>query len=341
MLPYQKAQVSFKYLKEIGQEGKNSNVFLAHDEHLDANIVIKQIKQKPGNDLDKYLKEARILYKSAHPYVVQICYACTDPDHVYIASPFYKNGSLKSYMAARHLTVREIIRFSTHFLNGLQNIHSKGLIHFDIKPDNILLSDRFEALLADFGQANLMNEDGLAKQPEFYIRQMPPEVFNNPEYIFDNRFDIYQAGLTMYRMCVGDTEFYNQLDKYKTAENFYSDVYHGNFPNRNIYPAHIPKKLKSTINKCLKPNPGERFDSAIDVVNSLADITGNVLDLQYKIDADSVSWEHLHDGKTKIITVANNGESQAYQISDKGAKRKVTAYCKKHIKDDDIIRFFE
>ncbi|WP_028880918.1 hypothetical protein [Terasakiella pusilla] len=72
MMPYQKAQVSFKKIKEIGQEGQNSKVYLAHDEYLDAELVIKEVDKSPSFSASQYFEEARVLYKSTHPNVVQI-----------------------------------------------------------------------------------------------------------------------------------------------------------------------------------------------------------------------------------------------------------------------------
>lgn len=115
---YLPAVVSFSKQTEIGAEGKNSRVFLAHDKHLDAEIVIKEMPQNSAN-LEKIAKEAKVLYASSHPNVVQIQYACKDDDNFYIAMPFYRNGSLKSLMAERYLTAREIIRYSIQFINGV------------------------------------------------------------------------------------------------------------------------------------------------------------------------------------------------------------------------------
>ncbi len=91
---------------------------------------------------------------SAHPNVVQIHYACYDADRIYLAMPYYRKGSVTSLITDKYMTVREIVTVGCQVLSGLHNIHSKGLIHFDVKPDNILLSDRGEALLSDFGLAN-------------------------------------------------------------------------------------------------------------------------------------------------------------------------------------------
>ncbi len=340
MIPYQKAQVSFKKIEEIGQEGQNSKVYRVHDEYLDAEMVIKEVAKTPEFSAEDYFTEARTLYKSIHPNVVQVSYACEDDEKIYVASPFYKNGSLKKYMAKRFLTVKEIIRYSTHILNGLHNVHSKGLIHFDIKPDNILISDRNEALLADFGLTKVMNTDGIANQTKLYQKQFPPEVFGNRDCVFDNRFDIYQVGLLMYRMCVGDISFDDQFSTYTSWEGFGQDVISGKFPDRAAYPLHIPKKLQKTINRCLKPKPSDRFGAAIEVVNSFADIDGSILHWEYKISEGAKSWEKSIDGSLKSISVCNRGTSKAYKKNG-NSPRRIREYCKENITNEEIIRFLE
>jgi len=111
MIPYQRAEVSFKKLEEIGQEGKNSRVYRIHDEHLDAEMVIKEVEKNDDFSSEEYFSEARTLYKSSHPNVVQVSYVCVDDQKIYIESKFYKNGSLKRFMSNRFLTIKEIIRY--------------------------------------------------------------------------------------------------------------------------------------------------------------------------------------------------------------------------------------
>ncbi|WP_077638329.1 serine/threonine-protein kinase [Salinivibrio sp. ML198] len=341
MFPYQKAQVSFQKIEEIGFEGQNSKVYRAHDEYLDAELVIKEVEKKDGFSADEYFSEARTLYKSSHPNVVQVGYACEDESKIYVASPFYRNGSLNKRMQNEFLTVREIIRYSTHALNGLHNVHSKGLIHFDVKPDNILISDRNEALLADFGLTQVMDEEGIAKQPMLYIKQMPPEVFGNREKEFDNRFDIYQVGLTMYRMCVGNGAFYEQFSVYSDGQQFAKDVRGGKFPDRKAYPLHIPKKLQHVINKCLKPNPGDRYGTAVEVVNAIAEIDGPILHWKYLPSDQEDKWEQELDGTSKSIIIDNRRTSLAYRHRVNSPPRRVQAFCKPNITDAEIIEFLE
>src|SRR6266481_6240831 len=145
--PYNKAEITFDLIKEIGLTGRNSRMFVAKDHQLDAEIVIKQIAKARVASPANFFDESKSLYTSAHPNVVQIHYACYDADSIYLAMPYYRKGSVTSLITDKYMTVREIVTVGCQVLSGLHNIHSKGLIHFDVKPDNILLSDRGEALL--------------------------------------------------------------------------------------------------------------------------------------------------------------------------------------------------
>jgi serine/threonine protein kinase len=159
--PMKRADVNFTYLKNIGLAGKNSEVYLAKDEHLDAEVAIKEVK-KSSIDVANYFREARLLYASRHPNIVSINYACQDQDNIYVCMPFYQNGTVSDRMENENLTAREIIRYSINFLSGLHHIHSKSLMHFDIKPNNIMLSERDEAMLSDFGLAKHLDPNGFA-----------------------------------------------------------------------------------------------------------------------------------------------------------------------------------
>lgn len=81
IIPYQTAQVSFQRKERIGENGENSEVYVVHDEHLDAELVVKQVKTDGFNE-EMYLLEAQLLYKSTHPNVVQVLYACKDAQHI-------------------------------------------------------------------------------------------------------------------------------------------------------------------------------------------------------------------------------------------------------------------
>jgi len=121
--PYQKAELAFDIIREIGQDGRNSQTFVTRDHQLNAEIVTKRIQKRTLNSPDEFFAESQALYSSAHPHVVQIHYACFDADHVYVAMPYYQNGSVKDLITGKHMTVREVITLGSKILAGLHNIH--------------------------------------------------------------------------------------------------------------------------------------------------------------------------------------------------------------------------
>ncbi|NJC02625.1 serine/threonine protein kinase [Xanthomonas sp. 3272] len=341
--PYNRADLHFRLDKEIGAEGKNSKVYAAHDPQLDANIVIKQVL-KSTLSVEEYFRESGLLYASSHPNVVPVLYACQDKDHIYLALPLFKRGSLKALMSERALTVREMIVFSTQMLSGLHNIHSKGLVHFDLKPDNVLISDRGEALLSDFGLAKMIAKEGVAAQNRIYVKMVPPEAFEVAE--FDHRFDIYQFGLTLYRMAVGESDFNAQFMSYIHNDQldqtrFKRAVMDGRFPDQTNekYLEHIPARIISIIQKCLKVDAAERYQSAIEIVNDLATVDGNQLDWRFTSTNDERAWSK-NDGKYELrIVLDSNSISTAHKNVVNGAPRRIADYCNTRLSRSQIKKF--
>lgn len=342
--PYTKAQVSFEQRKEIGYEGRNSRVYVAHDYNLDAELVIKAI-EKSALDVSQYFSEARLLYGSRHPHVVPIFYACEDDNWIYLAMPYYERGSLRAALEHRFPTMREVIRHATHFLSGLHNVHSKGLIHFDVKPDNILISDRNDAVLSDFGLAKKVNYVGFAEQDGFYMRTLPPEYFRQQEY--GSAFDIYQAGLTLYRLANGNGLFDEQFAAYGDSSNFDRDqfkfdVINERFPDRSRHLEHIPSRLKKVISKCLKSDPAQRYRAATEIITDLAAIGGADLDWQYQVGADgSETWmkSERHGERELRIHVHGSRTAMAEKRCGAGPWRRIKAYCKDAITSAEIRSF--
>jgi serine/threonine protein kinase len=289
-----------------------------------------------------FFDESKALYASAHPNVVQIHYACHDADNVYLAMPYYRKGSVAGLITGNHMTVREIVTAGCQVLSGLHNIHSKGLIHFDVKPGNILLSDRQEALLSDFGLAKQMNLSGVALQDRLYFKMVAPEATFGD--IFDRTFDIYQFGLTLYRMCNGDESFYAQHAAYGAGaafdrDKFKFDVRNGRFPDRKAFAPHIPSKLRSIIKQCMAPAAADRYQSAIDVANALALVDGPTLDWRLSESPDTRVWIKNENGTSYKFTVYSDGRCECLKAVGAGQPRKVSAGCKSSISETDIYRF--
>ena len=182
--------------------------------------------------------------------------------------PLFQKGSLNSLIDTRPLTVGEIVKYSIDFLSGLHHIHSKRLVHCDIKPTNILVSDSNDAVLTDFGLAHYLDEKGLTMIDKFYHFHRAPETIHNNT--ISHHSDIFQAGLTVYRLCNGNVFFKNQLGRFANKEGvididkFTKAIFEGKFPDRSAYLEHIPQTLRNYIRTALQPNPEDRYQSVLD-----------------------------------------------------------------------------
>lgn len=339
-------RLDFEEIQEIGQEGKNSKVFLAHDNQLDGEIVIKEIVKIPDGSPDEYFKEARLLYAHHHNNIVRVNYACEDDNNIYIGMPFYKKGSLKKRISKGcYLTVREVVRYSIQFLSGLNHIHSRGLIHFDIKPDNILISDSNEAMLSDFGLALYTNAYGFCQAQAFYTPHVTPEQLLELQQTIKN--DIYQAGLTMYRMVNGNDFFYSQIPKRDTSsiidnDKFKENIITGRFPDRKLYLPHVPKKLKRIINKCIEPNPANRYDNSLQIINDLSYINEN-LDIKYTKGDSSELWKVPKGDYIYTISLTPNKNKFDLKVSKtkEGKTTNCAGQCSNNIDKTQVIKKLE
>jgi serine/threonine protein kinase len=342
--PHNRAELEFDLLEEIGQEGRNSRVFLAHDHQLNARIVIKSVSKAAGVDPTQFFDEARILYESSHPYVVPIHYGCFDADAIHIAMPYFARGSIGALLDQRFLTVREVIRFGIQFLAGLHNIHSKGLVHFDVKPDNVLISDRGDALLSDFGLARRTDADGLVGSDTTYSRMLTPERARR-DVDFSYSHDIYQAGLTLYRMTAGSASFEAQWNAFINAgdldeRRYVAAVLQGTFPDRRAYPEHVPQKLRKIISRCLECDPAQRYTSVLQITNALADIDDECLDWMYEEWPDgSRRWSRVAEGLERFLEIAADGSSVAKKQRKDGSYAHIKAFCQKIIGKSLIKEF--
>jgi eukaryotic-like serine/threonine-protein kinase len=287
------AQLSLQKWKPIGSEGKNSKVYVALDPQLNEALVLKEITKASLDEqqIDNYFLEAQILNEANHPHVMPIRFAAQDGDNIYITMPYYSRGSVNTIMDQRQLTVREIIKYSLDFLSGLLFIHIKGMLHLDLKPTNIIINDNDRAILTDFGLARHLNDVGFASQDMQYTLHRSPESYTtNDKTVLD---DIYQAGLTLYRMSNGNEVFKDQFktiaalmnnDRAKIADA----VRKGKFPDRKYYLPHIPKKLRKVINLAMHQDPDKRYQNVLDIINALS-----------KID-ENLDWEYTHDKEGNI-----------------------------------------
>lgn len=273
--------------------GGYGGVYLAYDPQLHRDIAIKAVPVTNFPNPTEFFQEAQKLYLTRHHNVVPIHFAGQNNMYVFLSMPYCRNGSLEGMLVKGFLSTRSIIRYSLQFLSGLNNIHAKGLIHFDIKTANILISDSDQALISDFGLAQYISKFGFSEQPAATYLFAPPEYYI--QTIHDFRYDIYQAGLAIYQMCNGirnlEKQYLrfvvnNQVDKATLSQALSA----GTYPDRSFFLPHIPIPMRKVIKKALSVDPEDRYDSVISMLNDLSKIE-DANDWIYSVDSAGVeSW---------------------------------------------------
>ena len=260
-------------------------------------------------------------------------------NHIYIAMPYYKKGSLKKLASKGHLTIREILRYSIQFLSGLHNIHSKGLIHFDVKPDNILISNSNEALISDFGLTKAMDAFGFASPEQIYTKQSPPETFTSTDKTL--HYDIFLSGLTLYRLLNGEEFFHQQLTKFKSRDEYINAVKSGVFPNRSAYLPHIPLKLQRIVNKAISVEIRDRHDNVLELINELSDVDEN-LDWKFNRNGSVDTWSR-DNGKHTYMVEVNFANPKDMSIkttktnNETGKSQNERAHCHNNFKSSNVM----
>lgn len=320
-----------EYGEEIGQEGRNSTVNKAFDPQLNTELVVKKIKKSEFTKEEDFFNEAQMLYATAHPNIMGVKYATQDEDYIYLSMDFYRNGSLNSLLEKRFLTVKEIIKYSLEFLSGIHFMHTKNLIHFDIKPTNILLSNSNKAIVTDFGLSKYLNESGFAQPDQLYPLHMPPEAFETGKYSIYT--DIYQAGLTIYRMCNGNRHFRQQFqDLNIQSPNQLAEALRRNkFPKKNNFLPHIPDKFQQIVKKALTNNVTLRYETVLDMINEISSIEENWNWVYTENENNHSVWCKENENYNFVLTLTQDNEQwktigSKIRKSDERTNR-VTKWC--------------
>jgi serine/threonine protein kinase len=195
---------------EILGHGGMGLVYKGRQPFLDRPVAIKLIRPDFGNDDDaqrRFLHEARALAKLMHPYIVSVFDCGKAGDLYYFVMEYVAGKTLRSLIAEKAVTYRDVLDYLPQVGEALQHAHESGVVHLDVKPENILVDSRNRVRLVDFGLAKWL---GPARQrgPDDSrvagtLGYMAPEQFSMPESV-DHRADIFSTGVVCYEMLTGE-----------------------------------------------------------------------------------------------------------------------------------------
>jgi serine/threonine-protein kinase len=230
-------------------------VYLAHEVHLDRLVAIKLLPPERAVDpalRERFLREARLAAKLSHPNIIPIHSVAESGGFVYYIMAFVDGETLAHRVRARGpLTGTEGARVLREVSWALSHAHSQGLVHRDVKPDNILLeAGSGRALVADFGIAAITAESGthgVAGTPEF----MSPEQASGAPV--DNRSDIYSLGATAFFAFSGRLPFEGQ-----TATEILAKHVTEMAPALASSGITVPRRITALVDQCLAKDPARR-----------------------------------------------------------------------------------
>jgi serine/threonine-protein kinase len=201
----------YEILAELGAGGMGK-VYRARDLTLERIVALKTLAPQYGSDagfVQRFLKEARSAARLNHPSIVQIYDFGQVEETYYLAMEYVDGHSLGAYLKRGHFAERDALLVIRHAARALAVAHAEGLVHRDIKPDNLMLTSKGEVKLVDLGIAKRVDEDQSLTQTGHAVgtpHYISPEQIRGLRDI-DARADIYSLGATFYHLVTGHTPF--------------------------------------------------------------------------------------------------------------------------------------
>ena len=249
----------YEILELIGSGGM-ANVYKARCHRLNRLVAIKILKSDLADNADfrrRFRDESRAVAQLSHANIVSVYDVSTSGETEYIVMELIDGITLKQYMERRgRMDWRESLHFISQIMRGLSHAHSRGIIHRDIKPQNIMVLRDGSVKVADFGIACLANaSQTLTQEALGSVHYISPEQARGDR--IDARSDIYSAGVVLYEMLTGRLPFEGD-SAVSVAIQHLSSV---PLAPRDIDPS-IPEPLELICMKAMNSDPNKRYPTA-------------------------------------------------------------------------------
>jgi len=275
----------YQFLEKIGQGGMGE-VYRAHQKSLNRTVAIKVLIRKSRKDaidekaIQGFIDEARKAGSLNHPNIIQVHDVGQTPEGLVYFSMEYVNGhSLKKwikdfYQSEDPFPLQNLCEIFVKTAEALQYAHVMGLIHRDIKPDNIMLTDKGEVKVADLGIALKMEDESNADEASKATSIIGTPHYMAPEQILqrpaDGRLDIYALGATAYHVFSGYTAFNGKTAK----EVIKAHIRVAPTPLTELNDD-VPVEVNEIIMKMLEKKPSNRYQQAKEVADAFRKIADN------------------------------------------------------------------
>ncbi|MBQ9632493.1 MAG: Stk1 family PASTA domain-containing Ser/Thr kinase, partial [Lachnospiraceae bacterium] len=282
----------YEIIEKIGTGGM-SNVYRAKDHSLNREVAIKVLKEEYANDtafVTKFRAEAQAAAGLEHPNIVNVYDVGKEDESYYIVMEHIEGITLKTYIAKKgQLSYNEVISIAIQVGRGIEAAHKKGIIHRDIKPQNIMISKEGKVKVTDFGIAHAVSSNTVSADLMGSVHYSSPEQARNGYVTYSS--DIYSLGIVMYEMCTGRVPFDGETTVAIAIQHLQSEM-----QPPSVYAPNLHISLEKIIKKCTMKSPDRRYASIDELLVDLKKALINP-------DEDFVSiTDTSESGKTRVIT---------------------------------------
>ena len=281
----------YELLEVIGTGGM-AVVYKARCHRLNRLVAVKVLKDEFSADEDflrRFRAEGEAVAMLSHPNIVQVFDVSASEDANYIVMELIDGISLKQYMEVKGiLNWKETLHFATQIAKGLEHAHSRGIVHRDIKPHNVMVLKNGSVKVMDFGIAQVMNKSNtLTKEALGSVHYISPEQAKGS--FTDSRSDIYSLGVVMFEMMTGRPPYDGDSPVAVAIQHI-----NGGAPRPTSLNPNIPVGMEQIIMKAMALEPKDRYSSATELLSDLEEFRKNpALTFDYHVPVGDA---------TKIIT---------------------------------------
>ncbi len=256
--------------EEIGRSGI-ARLYKARQRSVARHVALKIIDFQPENGsnfLKRFTREAEVIAMLEHIHILPVYSYGVEGSYAYFAMRLVQHGSLADRLRQAPLPLEDVVDLFTQIASALSYMHSQGVIHRDLQPENILMDDNGDVYLSDFGLAQSVEPIDL---PADTLHLVGSPAYIAPELIegsgANHLSDIYSLGVILYEMLTGRLPF--ELKEDAPAILWYRHLHETPPPPSSINP-NIPPSVEAIVLRALSKNPRERWSSADEMALALA-----------------------------------------------------------------------